>query len=173
MTDILEPWPARGVWMHAPAPGEHLHDPESAEGLTAHLELPPTLRAPALARRFVRVVLAEWGFCDDGAYTAQLVVTELAANAVVHSGAAAGDDAEAVELSLTVAGDRVTIGLTDGSSIPPIVAALSEDGESGRGMSIVNRVAEAWGTAERARGKQVWARLRLPRLPRPPQGSNL
>ena len=158
MTDALEPWPARGGWMHSPAPRDDVRDVALGDGLTAHLDLPPSLRAPAHARRFVRTMLSEWGFSDDGAYTTQLVVTELTANAVVHSGGR-----EAVTLSLTVAGDTVTVGLADGSSIPPVVAAVTEDGESGRGMSIVNRVAEAWGTATRGDGKQVWARLRLPR----------
>ena len=165
MTSTTGPWTARDAW-RAQAPAR-AGDGSAGTPLSAYVDLPPTLQAAALGRRFVRMVLAEWGFEPDGAYTAQLVMTELVSNAVRH--AAPDDD---LELSLVLDGDVVTVGLTDGSAIPPVVAALTDDAESGRGMSIVTEVAAAWGTAQRPKGKQVWARLELRRAPGG-QGSNL
>jgi anti-sigma regulatory factor (Ser/Thr protein kinase) len=148
------PWAPRPSEPSWPAHG----DGSAGTPLTVSLQLPPTLQSSALARRFVRAVLHQWQFSDDGAYTAQLVVTELASNAVRH---VAGRDL--LELTLVLDGDAVTVGLCDGSAIPPVVADLLEDAESGRGMSIINRLAEEWGHAARPEGKQVWARLRLDR----------
>jgi anti-sigma regulatory factor (Ser/Thr protein kinase) len=148
------PWDPRPSEPPRPAAG----DGSAGTPLTVSVQLPATLQSSALARRFVRAVLHAWRFSDDGAYTAQLVVTELASNAVRH---AAGRDS--LELTLVLDGDTVTVGLCDGSAIPPVVAALTDDAESGRGMSIVNRVAEEWGHVARPEGKQIWARLRLAR----------
>lgn len=148
------PWASRPSEPSWPGPG----DGSAGAPLTVSLQLPATLQSSALARRFVRAVLHEWQFSDDGAYTAQLVVTELASNAVRH---ATGHDL--LELTLVLDGDAVTVGLADGSAIPPVVADLTDDAESGRGMSIINRVAEERGHAARPEGKSVWARLRLPR----------
>jgi anti-sigma regulatory factor (Ser/Thr protein kinase) len=166
VTSTAEPCTARDDWR--PRGPARAGDGSPGAPLTASVGLPPRLEAAALGRRFVRMVLAEWGFEADSAYTVQLVTTELVSNAVRH---AAAD--EELELSLVLEGDRVTVGLSDGSAIPPVVAALTHDAESGRGMSIITEVAAAWGTAERPTGKQVWARLELCRREPGGQGSNL
>nr|WP_236058432.1 ATP-binding protein [Streptomyces sabulosicollis] len=43
----------------------------------------------------------------------------------------------------------------------PALADPTPDDESGRGLAIVDALAEAWGIRERVVGKTVWARIRL------------
>ncbi|MEU8875082.1 ATP-binding protein [Streptomyces javensis] len=43
----------------------------------------------------------------------------------------------------------------------PAPADPMPDDESGRGLAIVDALAEAWGVPERVVGKTVWARMRL------------
>ncbi|MET7903945.1 ATP-binding protein [Streptomyces sp. NPDC005355] len=46
----------------------------------------------------------------------------------------------------------------------PGIAEATPDDESGRGLAIVDALAEAWGVRERIVGKTVWARVGLQQL---------
>ena len=81
----------------------------------------------------------------------ELVVSELAANAVHHAGTP-------FEVRLTI-GSTVRLEVCDGSPVPPVVRDVDVHDVSGRGLLIVDRFADRWGHEEGAAGKTVWAEL--------------
>jgi anti-sigma regulatory factor (Ser/Thr protein kinase) len=89
-----------------------------------------------------------------------LLASELCTNAIVHSrsGEAGGQFSVDVEWAPTLA--RVVIG-DQGSAKAPAVAPRSGDaaqlGESGRGLLLVDDVADDWGTASYPHRRWVWA----------------
>ncbi len=116
----------------------------------------PTLSAAAAARRFVEEVLRAWG--QAGLLPeAELVVSELATNAVVHTG-------ERFTVSISRAGDqRVLIAVSDESPVAPAMRESNLYATNGRGIRIVAAVAQEWGVDASSDGKTVWALL----APRP------
>jgi anti-sigma regulatory factor (Ser/Thr protein kinase) len=110
------------------------------------------------AARDVAAVLAPLSE-ELGPRTAQdlrLLATELVANAVRHTGVAAGT----VEIQLRLAGDRVHLSVLDegsGFALPerPVIAPV---GAGGWGLYLVDRCAVRWG-AERGERHRVWLEL--------------
>ncbi|WP_051777578.1 SpoIIE family protein phosphatase [Streptomyces violaceorubidus] len=109
------------------------------------------------ARDFVHDRLHAWGLeglSDDAA----LVTSELVTNALIH----AGSD---VDLRLRVHGDRLRMEVRDSESDPPVPAAysLSDEGraraEHGRGLFLVDALADTWHTSPNGRGKTVWLEM--------------
>jgi anti-sigma regulatory factor (Ser/Thr protein kinase) len=110
--------------------------------------------APRAARHFAAVTLSRWGGPWGGgtfAVDAAIVVTELAANAVVHARS---------DFTLTVSRrlGAVRIAVRDAG---PLAAPLH--GTRGHGLGLVDTVAARWGVQPLgARGKLVWAELACP-----------
>lgn len=134
--------------------------------LTAHFDLPASLRAPSRARRLVADTLNGPGAPAGAAeltYTAQLLVSELVTNAVMHA---------RTELHLGVSGDARTLLFTiaDGHPDPPpnagaaasaVDAADIDYEESGRGIAIIVALATDFGWRRRddGAGKVMWFTL--------------
>ncbi|EXU61918.1 regulatory protein [Streptomyces sp. PRh5] len=55
----------------------------------------------------------------------------------------------------------VGVEVSDPREGDPAVADPTPDDEAGRGLAIVDALADAWGVRERIVGKTVWARIRL------------
>ncbi|WP_443065968.1 ATP-binding protein [Streptomyces sp. NBC_00503] len=126
--------------------------------------LSATPRGARLARRLAGAQLAAWGIPYGCALAedVELVVGELAANAVLH-GRVAGRD---FEVRLGYDGLRVRVEVSDarGDREPPgVVAAVDPwSAECGRGLVLVEAVAREWGVRPRGvggPGKTVWACL--------------
>jgi len=89
-----------------------------------------------------------------------LLASELCTNAIVHSrsGEAGGQFSVDIDWAPTLA--RVVIG-DQGSAKAPAIAARTGDaarlGESGRGLLLVDGVADYWGTVSRPNRRWVWA----------------
>ncbi|OIK29132.1 hypothetical protein VT52_003450 [Streptomyces malaysiense] len=117
-----------------------------------------TPRGARLARRLVSLRLDEWEHPYDGGAneSVTLIAAEFAANAVRH-GRVPGRD---FRLRLTGDDDvlRVEVSDTLAERLPePRVPC----GESGRGLVLVEALADKWGVAPRRPGKTVWAEVRL------------
>ncbi|MET9672598.1 SpoIIE family protein phosphatase [Streptomyces sp. NPDC006482] len=96
--------------------------------------------------------LAEWGL-DGLAFNAELVLSELITNAVRYG-------ADPVRVRLLH--DRTLIcEVSDGSSTSPHLRHAATTDEGGRGLYLVARYAERWGTRYGRRGKTIWAELRV------------
>jgi anti-sigma regulatory factor (Ser/Thr protein kinase) len=123
---------------------------------SASIDLPPTAGSVTGARRLVQGLLRAWDIphhCED----ATLLVTELVANVVDHVG---GE--EDLTLELSISDDWLRIAVVDGSSIRPVVQELSQDRPRGRGLRIVEAIADRWGADDHNGGKRVWFDLRRP-----------
>jgi len=131
------------------------HEGEASR--TQVIELDGDPDAPARGRHAVTAVLDEWG-CEPGSREdLLLVVSELVTNAVVHG-------AEPIRVTMVRAPERVRVEVTDGAaaSSPHGNPRPPADAETGRGLSVVTRLAVAWGwRASPGRGKTVWAELPL------------
>ncbi|MFB6904012.1 ATP-binding protein [Streptomyces bacillaris] len=113
-----------------------------------------------IGRGLVRDVLGVWHL-DCLADRAVLIVTELVANASRHTTCS--------EIRLTVArpdATRLRVGVVDREPARlPILSQAADDDESGRGLLLVDAVADRWGyelhgSGRRPWGKEVWAELR-------------
>ncbi|MEU2358097.1 ATP-binding protein [Streptomyces misionensis] len=124
--------------------------------------LSATPRGARLARRLTASSLASWGYPyeSDANETAQLLVSELATNAVTH-GRVPGRDFE-LRLTLLPEADALRIEVSDarGERHLQILRGAPQD-EQGRGLILVEALSRKWGVAERVVGKTVWAEVPL------------
>ncbi|MEU1484237.1 ATP-binding protein [Streptomyces sp. NPDC005752] len=119
--------------------------------------LSPTRRGTRLARLLATAHLSDWGLPTE---SAAHIVAELAANATVH-GRVPGRD---FQLSLAVHDDGLLrIAVTDarGERLP-LPSPPADQTESGRGLLIVEALADRWGVdVGPVPRKTVWAELDL------------
>jgi hypothetical protein len=112
----------------------------------------PRDTAPSRARRDVTLCLRTWGLdalIDD----AQLIVSELVANAVRHT------HTRRIGVSVTRHPDHVRIVVTDTSRTLPALTTAIPEAEAGRGLLLVDQLTTRWGSRRFRTGKQVWAEL--------------
>jgi len=124
-----------------------------------------TRRGARLARLLATQQLADWGWGRDSERleAAELVVGELAANAVVHGRVSGRDFLLTMGLVPTQEGrsDILRIEVADcrGERLPT-PAACCPPGEQGRGLLLVSALTSRWGVTPRfPSGKTVWAEL--------------
>ncbi|MEU4120041.1 ATP-binding protein [Kitasatospora sp. NPDC028055] len=110
----------------------------------------------SLARYLLRAYLAGLPFGDRYRDVGELLLGELFANAVQHSGAP--DDC-LIEVRFAVANGRLRVEVHDAGAGRPSVRSATPCDEDGRGLFLVNELAERWGCCPRAGGigKFVWA----------------
>lgn len=125
----------------------------------ATLELIPALLAPRAARAFVAETLTAWNVNAGEVEAAQLVVSELVTNAVLHAA-----DSPTISLDLRLTDGAVRILVSDGGlgGPEPRLHPDPRTGETGRGIWLVDAFAERWGTETHGRnGKTVWCDLSI------------
>lgn len=115
--------------------------------------LDATPDSAALARRFVREVLDAWD-CDDPEEVALLLTSEVVSNAVRHAATEL-----AVRLHLDEETATLRIEVADADATMPQVRDQSPDATGGRGLVLVEALAERWGADRTATGKVVWFEL--------------
>ncbi|MGH3309532.1 MAG: ATP-binding protein [Streptomyces sp.] len=124
----------------------------------ASVLLSATRRGARLARRLTVQQLIEWGRPFEAA---EQIVAELASNAVLH-GSLPG---RSFRLSLTLDGDgalRIAVADPRPEWWPRTPNRHEEDAESGRGLLIVEALADRWGVdLSVAPQKGVWAEVAL------------
>jgi anti-sigma regulatory factor (Ser/Thr protein kinase) len=110
------------------------------------------LRAVPEARRALRELLRHWGK-PEKSEIAELLTSELVTNALIHT------DHDAV-LTATVGprGLRVEVRDFVGRRPRPRVP-IADDGTHGRGLVLVQSLADAWGVRPHGVGKSVWFEL--------------
>ncbi|MFH9734800.1 ATP-binding protein [Streptomyces sp. NPDC017260] len=122
-----------------------------------------TPRGARLARRLVSHRLDAWGhpYASHLNETVTLIAAELTTNAVRH-GHVPGRD---FHLRLTEAEGTVRIEVTDTrTERRPVPGTPDPEGESGRGLLLVDAMAGDWGVTARPTGpgKTVWAECAVP-----------
>ncbi|MGW4894473.1 ATP-binding protein [Kitasatospora sp. NPDC004240] len=131
-----------------PAPGCALHR-------RLHLALDPAdLVAVGAVRHRLRTALSRWGV-PELADTAELLSSELVTNALLHTGDGAVFDA------VLSADLRLRIEVRDGAARLPGRRRdpEAEYATSGRGLMLVEALADDWGVQLRGDGKVTWFEL--------------
>ncbi|MEU3569251.1 ATP-binding protein [Kitasatospora sp. NPDC036755] len=108
-----------------------------------------------LARYLLRAYLAALPSGDRYRDTAELLLGELFANAVQHSD---GPDDCHIEIRISLCGSRLRLEVHDAGTGRPTLRTASPDDECGRGLFLVDELAERWGCSSRPGGigKFVW-----------------
>lgn len=110
------------------------------------------------ARRWLRHQVGRWAPAGAGD-AAELVLSELVTNAVLHSEGP-------LRVSLSHRSGCLVIEVVDGNGHGvPTIRYYSTDAATGRGMHVVARLSSAWGVRHLAAGKGVWALLADPADP--------
>ena len=161
----------RGDTGHVPAPwasAESYTDSERTQGgdvpitpasddtavvvRASETRLAPDLAAAGEARRFLRSTLAAWGVDSDLADEAELPLSELVTNAVMHTQAE-------VLLVVRLDDDAVRIEVHDSSDALPSRRSHDVESGTGRGLELVEALSHRWGVQPTASGKAVWFEL--------------
>ncbi|HWE53862.1 MAG TPA: ATP-binding protein [Acidimicrobiales bacterium] len=119
-------------------------------GQSCEIEMAGDTASIRQARSFVTATLAAWHL-ERISERAVLLVSELATNAVLHA-------RTPFRLSVRF-DDSVTVEVTDGSAEFPKVETSDRDGDRGRGLLLVSRLASDWGSRSESAGKTVWFSL--------------
>lgn len=132
--------------------------PQPADFRQAALPLPRDLTAPRTARHFLRTTLATWGLDEATVEVAELCVSELVTNAVIHTDAP-------VSLHAEVDAEALTVLIHDTGTSNQVVAPTDDvDALSiaGRGLGLVDALATAWQIEQDAAGTTVWFEVERP-----------
>lgn len=106
------------------------------------------------ARTLIGASLVRWGLPDDGG-VATLLVSELVSNALRFG-------AQPMRLVARRADHGLRVEIHDArGSEPPRLRPAAPDSSVGRGMMVVNALADRWGWSEFGGEKQVWFELDL------------
>jgi anti-sigma regulatory factor (Ser/Thr protein kinase) len=121
----------------------------SGEGVFLALVARSTLR---MVRHRLRDHLTSLGLDPDDAC---LLLSELAGNALLHGG-------ETAAVAWRLCGDRLRIGVADGTALGLGVIQENCAREGGRGLLLVDQLAEEWGVRPLgALGKEAWCELQV------------
>jgi anti-sigma regulatory factor (Ser/Thr protein kinase) len=119
------------------------------------ITLPGVERSVAGGRRFVRETL---GSRHPALDMVALGVSELATNAIMHT--PSGDGGQ-ITIGLTATGPVVRAEVTnDGTMAGEPHIRVDTEAEHGRGILIIDALADAWGVVQHAGTTTVWAEFR-------------
>jgi PAS domain S-box-containing protein len=113
--------------------------------------LPPRPASVSEARRMIGECLREAGR-EDLVETAELLVSEIVTNALVHAGTPID-----VAFSFLDGGLRVEVG--DGSPHAPTRRGYGPNAGTGRGLMLLEAMVDEWGVVAEGPGKTVWFQL--------------
>jgi serine phosphatase RsbU (regulator of sigma subunit)/anti-sigma regulatory factor (Ser/Thr protein kinase) len=118
---------------------------------------PEALRS---ARHMIRAAVRAWG-ARQRSDEIELAADEMITNALMHT------DGGAIVTIRVLSGPerRLRVEVEDRSSALPRRRDAGESGVSGRGLMLVDRLAEAWGVESRGSGKCVWCEFIVPDRP--------
>ncbi|GAA2983305.1 SpoIIE family protein phosphatase [Streptomyces drozdowiczii] len=109
------------------------------------------------ARHMIRAAVRAWG-ARDRADEVELAADELVTNALMHT-----DGGAIVTIRVLTGPDRrLRVDVEDRSSALPRRRDAGEAGVSGRGLMLVDQLADAWGVESRGTGKCVWSEFVVP-----------
>ncbi|MFI5628789.1 ATP-binding protein [Streptomyces sp. NPDC051664] len=116
------------------------------------LRLPACMRSVGRARRALAALVPEGDVADNG----KLLVTEAVANAVEHT----DSDQVRVLLDHDDAAGELVCAVRDSSTHTPVAAGAADvEAESGRGLHLIDTLADSWGYFTDSHGKWIWFSL--------------
>ncbi|MEU9593734.1 SpoIIE family protein phosphatase [Streptomyces sp. NPDC048193] len=121
-------------------------------GRVAGWDVPRETSAVSVVRADVGRQLEAWDLAEVG-FTTELILSELVTNAIRHGSA---------PIHVRLLRDRALIcEVSDGSSTSPHLRHAAATDEGGRGLFLVARYAERWGTRYTGTGKVIWTEQSL------------
>ncbi|MDQ1437341.1 MAG: hypothetical protein QOK43_970 [Acidimicrobiaceae bacterium] len=126
------------LWKQPPAPPRQ-----------ARIRLEPVAASLPRMREVLRRLLRSWRMEEAGDGVIELLATELAANVVKH----AGSDMTVIVRYL---GPVVRIEVGDGSRELPRPRVADDEDMDGRGLALIEALAQDWGVLPTRTGKRVW-----------------
>ncbi|WP_406499582.1 SpoIIE family protein phosphatase [Streptomyces sp. NBC_00846] len=132
------------------------HTPQPGGRLQQHVAQGDP-EALSSARHMIRAAVRAWG-AKTRADEVELAADELITNALMHT-----DGGAIVTIRvLTGTERRLRVDVEDRSSALPRRRDAGETGVSGRGLMLVDRLADLWGVESRGVGKCVWSEFVIP-----------
>ncbi|GAB3644836.1 SpoIIE family protein phosphatase [Streptomyces sparsus] len=111
----------------------------------------------AAIRHMVRAAARAWN-ADACVHDATQATHELAVNALQHT-----DGGALVTIRLLGGAERrLRVEVEDTSSVHPVLPAPERSGRCGRGLLLVDRLADVWGVESRGAGKRMWCEFVCP-----------
>lgn len=107
---------------------------------------PEPVSAPA-ARKFV--LEAGWSHDSDENMRLATVVSEVVTNAILHA-------RTTFCVSVTVDETAIRVDVQDGSADVPVLKLYDPSASTGRGLQIIDAMADRWGVSMQPSGKTVW-----------------
>jgi anti-sigma regulatory factor (Ser/Thr protein kinase) len=126
------------------------------------LMLPFAASSVGVARRRLVSDLIADGIGDSAACDVALVFSELLSNALRHAGPL--PDAQ-IRVAWRLDPDSVRVSVRDGGGqTEPELGQPTQAATGGRGLRIVEKLSQGWGTSRDDEGTTVWARVPVSRL---------
>jgi anti-sigma regulatory factor (Ser/Thr protein kinase) len=119
------------------------------------------------ARRILRHMLHEWQM-ESMADPAALLVSELVTNAVEASAGDAGRDhgqLPMIGLAIRLTAASLVLEVWDASPLRPMPQKPDTASDRGRGLLLIDALADSWGHRAAGGGKIVWCELAIPPVP--------
>jgi anti-sigma regulatory factor (Ser/Thr protein kinase) len=113
---------------------------------------PSVAPSAASARRFVAAALERWGCPEDLIERVLLLTSELVTNAYRHAGSE-------TRLVIRCDDERIRVEVGDSGHGEVRARPLDENRTDGRGLHIVDALADRWGHHADRKGKVVWFEL--------------
>jgi anti-sigma regulatory factor (Ser/Thr protein kinase) len=111
------------------------------------LLLAPEPASARIAREWITAALEGWA--EGTVERARIIVSELVTNAVLHA-------RTSIALRLERQESRIRVDVEDGDRTGPLPKRFVADSPTGRGMHLVDALAEDWGVSRLPDGKVVW-----------------
>ncbi|KRV50042.1 hypothetical protein AQ490_17615 [Wenjunlia vitaminophila] len=129
--------------------------------LQVQLTVEPDPAEVGRARRWARSRLAKSGVAPEEPLveTLVLIISELVTNAVVHTGCPA-----VLRMLFSVGSSgpsrgTVRVEVADASTRPPLPRCAASDEMGGRGLELVDGLADRWGWQPEGAGKRIWCEV--------------
>jgi anti-sigma regulatory factor (Ser/Thr protein kinase) len=123
--------------------------------LAVRLSMPREARSVATVRHRVRDLMCQWDL-RDVADEAELLTSELAANAVQHA------TGRRYTIAIRISAGMIFVEVFDQEPRMPVLGELDAAGEGGRGLVTVAALAKDWGAMRCLNGKCVWFTREFP-----------
>lgn len=118
-----------------------------------HSTFPSRLSSARRARRFVRSSVSSY-LPGQALDTVELLTSEVVTNAIVHA-------ASSPVVEVAAEGGTVRVSVADSCPGFPMPRQVQEDATSGRGLALVDVMADAWGVERLPdEGKRIWFEVR-------------
>lgn len=116
------------------------------------LKLPALATAASSGRTFITAYCIRHGVSPTAAENAVLITSELIGNAYLHAGSG-------TQVNVSFQDRILRVEVSDTSTVQPRLGTEWTDGTAGRGVMIMDALAQRWGVFAHPAGKSIWFEL--------------